>query len=101
MDFSFKKEFLKDNIYNLLKKIGYHFIGRDQKRSETVFNRPLERNRYPRFHLYLKTNEDRITFNLHLDQKKPSYKGSPVHSAEYEGKIVEDEVERIKQSLKK
>ena len=97
MEFFFEKELLNDNIYNLLKKIGYHFIGKNQKKSEIVFNRPLERNRYPRFHLYLKINEDRIIFNLHLDQKKPSYKGSPAHSAEYEGKIVENEAERIKE----
>lgn len=100
MEFFFEKKLLKDNIYNLLKKLGYYFVGRNQKESEIVFKRPLERNGYPRFHLYLKINEDRVIFNLHLDQKKPSYKGSPAHSAEYEGEVVENEIERIRQSLK-
>lgn len=101
MEFFFEKKLLKDNVYNLLKKLGYHFTGRNQKKSEIVFNRPLEGNRYPRFHLYLRINEDRVVFNLHLDQKKPSYKGTPAHSGEYEGEIVEKEAERIKESLKK
>jgi hypothetical protein len=80
-----------------MRKLGYHFRERDKKKSEIIFIRPLERNGYPRFHLYLKINEDRVIFNLHLDQKKPTYKGSPAHSAEYEGKVVEEEIERIKE----
>jgi len=35
-----------------------------------------------------------------LDQKKPIYQGTPAHSGEYEGKVVEEETERIKQILK-
>jgi len=53
--------------------------------------------RYPRFHIYLEQNEDNIVINLHLDQKKPSYKGAKAHNAEYDGIAVENEAERLKQ----
>ena len=67
---------------------------------ENQFIRPLERSGYPRFHLYLKINKDEVVFDLHLDQKRPTYKGSPAHAGEYEGKVVENEAERIKQILR-
>ncbi len=84
----------KDNIINLTRKIGYFFIG-------SSFIRPLERSGYPRFHLYIKENPEtqELIFNLHLDQKKPIYKGAPAHAGEYEGQVVETEIERIKQIL--
>jgi len=92
----------KDNITNLTRKIGYFFIGQDEKTSESSFIRPLGRSGYPRFHLYLKEDKENneLIFNLHLDQKRPIYKGTPAHSGEYEGKVVENEAERIKQILK-
>ena len=82
-----------------MRKIGYYFL--PEKNSEMSFVRPLERSGYPRFHIYLnpdKKNKE-ITFNLHLDQKRPIYKGISAHSGEYEGKIVEAEAEKIKQIL--
>ncbi len=83
----------EDNIINLARKIGYYF-------QNESFVRPLERNGYPRFHLYIKENKEEIIFNLHLDQKRPVYKEAHDHAAEYEGKVVENEAERIKQILK-
>jgi len=63
----------------------------------------VDRNDYPRFHLYIikAQNEGRggakaYIFNLHLDQKKPSYEGQTGHSGEYEGGVVEAEAKRIK-----
>jgi hypothetical protein len=46
--------------------------------------------------VYFENLEDRIVFNLHLDQKKASYEGAPRHNAEYEGEAVENEIERLK-----
>jgi hypothetical protein len=81
-----------------MRKIGYHFQG--QSGQESSFVRPPRG--YPRFHVYLREEEDDdLILNLHLDQKRPSYKGTTAHSGEYEGKIVENEVERIKQIFKK
>jgi len=88
----------KENIYNLMRKVGYHFQGEEKERQELSFVRPP--HGYPRFHLFLKTKGENLIFNLHLDQKKPIYKGAPAHAGEYNGKIVENETERIKQLLK-
>jgi len=86
-----------ENIVNLIRKAGYFSLG--QKDSEMSFIRPLERSGYPRFHLYISTQKDELVFNLHLDQKRPVYKGTSAHSGEYEGTIIENEAQRIKQVL--
>ena len=62
---------LKDNAYSLMRKAGYYFQDRNNK-SELIFLRPLVSSGYPRFHLYLKIENDNLFFSLHLDQKKPS-----------------------------
>lgn len=101
MKFTLKGPF-KENTYSLMRKVGYIFQG--QEKSEFRFIRPLERSGYPRFHVYLKINptegKQELIFNLHLDQKKPIYKDTSAHSAEYEGEVIEKEIERIKQILK-
>jgi len=83
----------------LMRKVGYYFQGKDEEKSELIFVRPSKG--YPRFHIYLKLKNENLIFNLHLDQKKPIYKGAPAHAGEYEGEIVEKEAERIKQTLQK
>jgi len=87
----------KDNIYNLMRKAGYFFEGKNEARGESAFARPARG--YPRFHIYLKTEGADLIFNLHLDQKKPIYKGAPAHAGEYDGETIEKEAERIKQSI--
>lgn len=89
---------LKDNIYNLMRQAGYFFEGKNPD-GEMNFARPARG--YPRFHIYLKQNRDDLLLNLHLDQKKPSYKGFSAHAGEYSGELVEKEAERIKQILTK
>jgi len=89
---------LKENIYNLMRRLGYHFQRKNN--SELVFYRSLGRLGFPRFHIYLKEENRKLIFNLHLDQKKPIYKGVSAHAGEYDGKIVENEAERIKQILR-
>lgn len=98
MKFILKGPF-KDNIYNLMRKVGYHFQRKDETKNEFVFVCPP--SGYPRFHIYLKEEKYDLIFNLHLDQKRPIYKGVVAHSGEYEGKVVEKETERIKQILEK
>jgi len=90
----------KENIYTLIRRIGYYPLSKEQKTEEINCVRPLDRSGYPRFHIYLKTDAENLIFNLHLDQKKPIYKGITAHSGEYNGKIVENEAERIKEILK-
>jgi len=60
----------------------------------------LKRDGYPRFHLYLKIENGNLIFDLHLDQKRPIYKGTTAHSGEYSGEIVGKEAKRIKQIFK-
>lgn len=90
---------LKDNIYNLMRKAGYSFEGRNGEKEESVFARPARG--YPRFHIYLKQEKDDFVFNLHLDQKKPIYRGASAHAGEYVGETVEAEVKRIKYEFQK
>lgn len=89
-----------DSILSLMRRIGYiptsySFAVQD----EPNFIRPLSRQGYPRFHLYVKINNGDYLFSLHLDQKKPSYGKHTAHSGEYEGEAVEKEAERIKKAL--
>ncbi len=88
----------RDNTFNMMRQISYHFLG-GTKETELNFVRPLS-NDYPRFHLYLQIAGENLIFSLHLDQKRPVYGGSTAHSGEYEGPVVEQEAERIKQALK-
>ncbi len=91
------KNAARENILNLTRKIGY--LNLPEKSSELSFVRPMERSGYPRFHIYLKTDGEDLIFNLHLDQKRPIYKGAPAHAGEYDSEIVVRETERIKQIL--
>lgn len=91
----------KDNIYNLMRKAGYHFQSKfadERSLSTLVFSRPARG--YPRLHIYLEVKDNNLIINLHLDQKKPIYKGTTAHSGDYQGKVVEEEAERIKQILR-
>jgi len=99
----------KENVYSLMRKVGYHLRERqrsvemnevhrlqkkDEEKGELIFVKPPKG--YPRFHLYLKTENGDLIFNLHLDQKRPIYKGAPAHSGEHRGEVVEKEAERIR-----
>ena len=102
MKFSIKTSSLDSNIFNEMRSLGYHFISRNDENLEMNFVKPLSSIGYPRFHAYVKIDpkNKEMSFNLHLDQKRPIYKGATAHSGEYDGELVEKEVERLKQSLK-
>src|SRR3989344_351455 len=93
----FKKKNNHENVPALMREIGYHPIGTTPA-GELNCVRPLGGD-YPRFHIYIESTDDTITFKLHLDQKKPSYGNETAHSGEYEGETVKDEMERIKNIL--
>ncbi len=86
-----------ESVYNLMRKIGYHFQDRDESRGEISLTRPARG--YPRFHIYLKVDSHNLIFNLHLDQRKPVYKGLPAHAGQYEGPLIKEEAERIRRAL--
>ena len=89
----------RDNLGVLMRNLGYFFVEKNPQTNEMNFIRSLSQSPYPRFHLYAVENKEKreIIFNLHLDQKRPIYKGQTAHSGEYEGELIEKEAERIKQ----
>lgn len=89
------KEQLNDTPRGILQKAGYseHY---DPKMKKTSYSLRLGSNRFPRFHCYVKEGASGITFDLHIDQKQASYEGSRMHSGEYDGPLVEEELGRIK-----
>ena len=87
------------NIALVLRRAGYHYL--NSRDDEMNFVRPLGQDAYPRFHLFVIENKPKkqFTCTLHLDQKKPSYKGATAHSGEYDSPILTQESDRIKQIL--
>jgi len=85
------------NILTLTRRLGFRpLLSKD---SEFNCIRPLSGLDYPRFHLFIKEDNQNWIFDLHLDQKKPSYSGSVAHSGEYDGELIEREIARIKSQL--
>lgn len=92
----FRLNNLNYNIVNLVREIGYRPLKYTSEGQLNCVRAMGGGQDYPRFHIYLKEEKDIITFNVHLDQKKPSYEGSSAHAGEYDGDTVKNEVERIK-----
>lgn len=92
------KNLLDSTPEQFLRKAGYGYI-RDRRSGNDSFVRRMGSGFYPRLHMYVEENNSQIIFNLHLDQKQPSYAGSRAHSGEYEGEVVEREIDRLRQFL--
>ena len=86
------------NAEQFLRRNGYAFIV-DRRRGKESFVRRMGSGHYPRFHIYIKKEDDRIIFDLHLDQKQVSYAGSHMHNAEYDGSTVQAEITRLKELI--
>ncbi len=99
MKIEVNKKVLSLNPDQFLRRAGYAFI-RDTVRDKESYVRRLTRDFYPRLHMYFEDLPDRVVFDLHLDQKQASYSGSHMHNAEYEGPVVEEEINRIKNLLR-
>jgi hypothetical protein len=101
-------ENINENPANALRRCGYHFERHHPNTRELSAARALGAGGFPRFHAYVKIIDGhpstrsarsgliQMEINLHLDQKRPIYKGASAHSGEYGGEIVEQEAERIK-----
>jgi len=79
-----------------MRKAGYFAFTDPNTHKESYIFRPTP-ERYPRFHVYIREENEQIVFDLHIDQKKPSYSGSRMHAGEYDGATVKKELERIAQ----
>ncbi|SRR6056297_343482 len=98
MKFKAEKKELRHNPYQLARKAGYGFI-RDKKSGQESLVRRLGGGFYPRFHLYIEQENDKVIFSLHLDQKAAGYPGPHRHNAEYESPLVKEELERLRQFI--
>jgi len=88
------------NIRGFMRSCGYA-ESRSFENGETSYTKSFSGRSYPRFHVYCKVHEGQIIFNLHLDQKQPSYGEQTAHSGEYDGELVEREGGRIKEMWQK
>ena len=95
MHFKIKKESLSNNLRDALRRCGYFGL-QDRNTGKISYVRRLSKSQYyPRFHLYIDDMGVEYKFNLHLDQKKESYKGVKAHSADYDEPAVNEEGVRI------
>jgi len=103
MKLTVPKKQLSETPDRWLRRAGYAFVP-EREEGQDSFARRLSRDIYPRFHVYFNesqtaTGQEMVTFNLHLDQKKPGYAGFSRHNGEYDGEVVEREMERLKTFL--
>lgn len=83
----------------LMRRAGYAEFLDPRTRKISYVRRLGSGMLYPRFHVYIDTQENGFTLNLHLDQKKASYKGCNMHSGEYDSDVVHQEGTRVRQSI--
>lgn len=88
-----------NNTYSaFLRQAGYAYI-EDRRTGHSSFVRAFGRNNYPRFHVYVLEDNNKIVFNAHLDQKQAIYEGVSAHSGEYDSPLVKEELERLQALL--
>lgn len=87
---------LNSSVDQFLRQAGYAYI-KSYHTEKGSYVKRLGSGHYPRLHMYSKESSENLIFDLHLDQKQPSYKGSHAHNAEYDGPIIEGEINRLKQ----
>ncbi|MCX6740442.1 MAG: hypothetical protein NTZ49_04415 [Candidatus Parcubacteria bacterium] len=92
MKIPFNQKFNKNADF-LVRRCGYGQI-RDSRTRETSYVKRLRSDFYPRFHMYI-NSEDPLILSLHLDQKKVSYEGYTAHSGDYDSDLVKQEAQRI------
>lgn len=94
------KGFEKEQAIGSMKRIGYTCLGRGNDEAEFSFVRSLGSGGYPRFHALVRFDQGKdAILNIHLDQRKTVYAGVRAHNADYDGSVLEQEVERIKSFL--
>ncbi len=87
---------INESVVSLVRRFGYAPLGSEGDEFSCARVLGDSRGGYPRFHLFVKQGDNgSLIFNLHLDQKKPSYKGVSAHSGEYKGEVIEKEKQRI------
>ena len=84
-----------------IRRCGYGKI-QDRRNGQASYAKRLSgAGFYPRFHIYILLEGERVVYNLHLDQKRPIYEGVTAHSGEYNGEVVEREAGRIQAEIQR
>jgi len=92
------------NADEFLRQAGFAYIY-DNLREHGSYIKRLNRDYYPRLHVYVNTKSDKennelVVIEMHLDQKKASYTGAKMHNAEYDGEVVEAEINNLKNLMR-
>lgn len=90
---------LDSTPHAFMREAGYFYIV-SRHTGQGSYTRPLGNGHYPRFHAYIDEEGEKVTVNLHLDQKQASYEGTAAHSGEYDGPLVSGEIERLRRLIK-
>jgi len=99
-----KSKLVNFNADEFLRRAGFAYIY-DNLKGHGSYIKRLNRDFFPRLHVYVMekkdaTGRDLIVIEMHLDQKKASYEGSKMHSAEYDGEVVEAEINNLKNLMR-
>ena len=92
------KNQLEGSPEQFMRRAGYGYF-RDRRSGKESFSRRLGSGIFPKLHMYIKENGEKVLLDLHLDQKQPSYGGSRMHNAEHDGEVVENEIKRLKEFI--
>ena len=92
------------NADEFLRRAGFAYIYDNVKQHGSYVKR-LSKEYYPRLHVYVMEKTDAegrnlIVIEMHLDQKRASYSGTKMHSAEYDGEVVEAEINNLKNLMR-
>ncbi|MEK7570492.1 MAG: hypothetical protein AAB515_03595 [Patescibacteria group bacterium] len=81
------------NARVFFSRLGYH-VERNGS-----FSRRAAEGQFPRYHVYAQIVGDTMRVDLHLDAKLVSYVGTNMHAGEYDGPLVETEIQRIQAAV--
>lgn len=83
----------EENTHVMMQRAGYHT---HRFSAEISYTKRIGGGEFPRFHVYPEVQGESVRLNLHLDMKKHTYGGFSAHQGEYDGKRVEEEMERLR-----
>jgi len=90
---------------SFLRQAGFAYIY-DRLKGHGSYVKRLTGDYYPRLHVYVmektdKAGQNLIIIEMHLDQKKASYAGTKMHSAEYDSPVVAREIDNLKSLMER
>ncbi len=84
---------LPDHARNIMRSAGY---GEQRtKAGQISYVKRVSGGRFPRYHAYVEETDKGLQVNLHVDQKEASYAGTSAHGGQYEGPLVEAEMDYL------